>query len=133
MAWDGYPQKKWLGHPPEFWIGMILLVVCMFAAVAIGRSSSDPVIRTLAGLAPLVPMLAMMRGYLRMVREQDELYRRVQMEATAIAACITIAFCFGAWFLSTISGLPPVDIQWAGIVLFFSYAITAGVVMRRYA
>ena len=134
MAWDGYPGKKWLAHPGEFWLGMILLVVCWMAAgvllrnVALTRPSSVAV-----GLLPTLPMLMMMRGYLRMHREQDELHRSVQVEATAVATCLTIVFCFSAWFLAAFAATPPVDIQWAGIVLFFSYAIATGVLMRRYS
>ena len=133
MAWDGYPQKKWLGHPGEFWLGMLLLVVCWMAAGTILRAETvTGAWKVLVGLLPTLPMLVMMRGYLRMMRQQDELHRRVQLEATAVAACLTIVFCFTAWFLEAFSGVRAVSIQWAGIVLFFSYGITAGIVMRRY-
>jgi hypothetical protein len=84
------------------------------------------------GLLPTLPMLLMMHGYLRMVRHQDELYRRVQLEAIAVAAGITIVFCFTSWFLEAFGVIAHVNVQWAGILLFFSYAASAGILMRRY-
>jgi hypothetical protein len=133
MAWDGYPEKKWLGHPGEFWIGMAMLVICWIGAAWTLRADTvSGAWKIVVGLVPTLPMLIMMRGYLRMMREQDELHRRVQLEATAVATCLTIVFAFSAWFLEVFSGVPPVNIQWAGIVLFFSYAVSAGVAMRRY-
>ena len=120
MAWDGYPARKWVGLPPEYWVGMLLYVLFMVAAVSISRSSVGLGGWSFAvGLLPTVPMLMILRGYLRMVRHQDELYRRVQLEAIAMASGITIVF-------------PHLSIQWAGILLVFSYGAAAGVLMRRY-
>jgi hypothetical protein len=133
MSWDGYPDRKWAGHPPELWLGMLLYVLFMIAAGATLLSVERPGSwRYLAGLAPTLPILMVLRGYLRMVRHQDELYRRVQLEAIAIAAAITIVFSFTAWFLESFHVTRHVSIQWAGILLFFSYAVAAGVLMRRY-
>ena len=131
--WDGYPQRKWLGHPGEFWVGMLLLVVSWMAAALLLKARAQPgLLAIIIGLIPTVPMLMMMRGYLRMLRQQDELHRRIQLEATAVATALTIVFCFSAWFLEAFSGVPALSIQWAGVVLFFSYAVTAGFAMRRY-
>ena len=128
-----YPSRKWVGLPPEYWVGMLLYVLLMVAAVSISRSSVGLGGWSFAvGLLPTVPMLMILRGYLRMVRHQDELYRRVQLEAIAMASGITIVFCFTSWFLETFSGFLHLSIQWAGILLIFSYGAAAGVLMRRY-
>jgi hypothetical protein len=133
MPWDGYPARKWVGLPPEYWVGMLLYVSFMMAAALVSRSSEGLGGWSFAvGLLPTIPMLMIMRGYLRMVRHQDELYRRVQLEAIAIAAGLTIVFCFTSWFLETFSGFPHLSIQWAGMLLIFSYGAAAGVLMRRY-
>ena len=134
MSGDGYPARKWLGHPPEFWLGMLLYVLCMGAAAwTLQAVEVRGAWMVAVGLLPTLPLLMMMHGYLRMVRHQDELYRRVQLEAIAIAAGITLVFCFTAWFLETFGAMPHVNVQWAGILLFFSYAASSGIMMRRYS
>jgi hypothetical protein len=80
---------------------MLLYILLMAVAVWIARTNEEWAVAV--GLLPTLPLLMMLRGYLRMVRQQDELYRRVQLEAIAIAAGITIIFCFTAWFLETFS------------------------------
>lgn len=133
MAWDGYPTRKWLGHPPELWIGMLLYILFALGAIKTLTSLDTPgVWRLLIGLLPTLPFLMMFRGYLRMIRNQDELYKRIQLEAIAIAAGITIIFSFTAWFLETFAGTPHVSINWAGLVLCFAYGIAAGLLMHRY-
>lgn len=133
MSWDGYPARKWVGHPPAFWLGMLFYLLLMGVALWTLQGVEGRGAFTLAvGLLPTLPLLLMMHGYLRMVRNQDELYRRVQLEAIAMASGITIVFCFTSWFLEITSQMPHVNIQWAGILLFFSYAASAGILMRRY-
>lgn len=133
MTWDGYPQRQWAKHPPEFWAGILLyLLFGTTAAMMLRNLEIQNTWRIAIGLAPTLPMLLIVRGYLRMVRQQDELYRRVQLEAIAIAAGLTIVFAFTAWFLEAFGLIMPVSIQWAGVVLFFSYGIAAGLLMVRY-
>ena len=105
MPWDGYPARKWVGLPPEYWVGMLLYILFMLAAVSISRSSEGR-----GGWSSAVGLL----------------------EAIAIAAGVTIVFCFTSWFLETFSGFPHLSIQWAGMLLIFSYGAAAGVLMRRY-
>ncbi|WP_422931917.1 hypothetical protein [Singulisphaera sp. PoT] len=122
-----------MGHPQEFWLGMVLYLASMAgAAWALQSLQLRGPAGVAVGLVPTLPMLMILHVYLRMVRRQDELYRRVQQEAIAIASGITIVFCFAAGFLETFGAIPRVSLQWAGILMFFTYAAAAGILMRRY-
>ena len=91
MSWDGYPNRKWLGHPPGFWIGMIGYVLTAFLIGHFLKNAPlEPDARLLLGLVPLLPLLLMGHGLLRMIRQQDELYRHIQFEAVAYAAGIVM-------------------------------------------
>lgn len=133
MSWDGYPKRKWLGHPPEFWIGMAVYVSAVLVTGHFLRSASlDPDLRLLLGLVPLLPLLLMGRGLLRMIRQQDELYVRIQFEAIAYAAGIVIVLSLMIGFLEDVGVIPHINSMWAGQVLVFAWGIAAGVLTRRY-
>jgi len=133
MAWDGYPARKWAGHPAEFWIGMGVYVV---TALATGRALTtlelEPHSRLVIGLLPLIPLLVMGRGLVRMIRYQDELYKRIQFEAIAYAAVIVIVLSLTLGLLEEFDVVPHVNSMWAGQVLVFAWGIAAGLLARRY-
>ena len=133
MSWDAYPNKKWAGHPPGFWIGMLLYLGTMAAAGWTLKSFPTPgAWRVLVGLFPSLPLALMWHGYLRMVRHQDELYRRIQLEAVAVAAGTTLLFSFSWGFLEEFGVVPHLNPIWAGQLLVFSYGISAGLLNQRY-
>jgi hypothetical protein len=130
--WDGYPNRKWLGHAPELWIGALAYAV---ATLLVGRLLRNGAVvgdlRFWVGLAPLLPLLLLVRGLLRTIRQQDELYRRVQLEAIAYAAGIVIVLSLMIGFLEDVGVLPHVNSMWSGQALIFSWGI-AGILSRRY-
>jgi hypothetical protein len=133
MSWDGYPNRKWLGHPPEFWVGVAAYVLAVLLIGHFLRNASfEPGFRLLLGAVPLLPLLLMGRGLLRMIRQQDELYRRIQFEAVAYAASIVIVLSLMIGFLEDAGVIPHVNSMWSGQVLVFAWGIAAGVLTRRY-
>jgi hypothetical protein len=86
----------------------------------------------LFGVVPLLPLLVMGRGLLRMIRRQDELYIRIQFEAVAYAAGIVIVLSFMVGFLEEFQVIPHINSMWAGQVLVLSWAVAAGILNRRY-
>ena len=81
---------------------------------------------------PTLPLALMWHGYLRMVRHQDEMYRRIQFEAVAVAAGITLLFSSAWGFLELFDVAPHLNPAWAGQLLVFSYGISAGLLNQRY-
>ena len=133
MGWDGYPQRKWLGHPPGFWIGVVGYVLTLLTIGAfLKEAPMDPGPRLLLSILPLLPLLLMGHGLLRMIRQQDELYKRIQFEAIAYAAGIVIVLSLLLGYLEDLAVIPHVNSMWAGQVLVFSWGVAAGLLTRRY-
>lgn len=132
MNWDGYPHRVWLGHPPGFWLGMLGYVITILVTGHVLKNSPiEAELRLLLGVVPLLPLLVMGHGLLRMIRRQDELYRRIQFEAVAYAAGLVIVLSFMVGFLE-FQVIPHINAMWAGQVLVLAWGIAAGILNRRY-
>jgi hypothetical protein len=133
MAWDGYPQRRWLGHPPELWIGSLLYFVIGFGAIWVVKNADvGDAARLAIGLTPTFALILVARAVLRMIRQQDELYKRIQFEAIACAAGIVMVLSFTLGMLESMDLIPTVSSNWAGQVLLLAWAIGAGILNRRY-
>lgn len=133
MSWDGFPQRKWLSHPPELWIGAVSYAVTILVLAHFMRGAPmDPGSRLLLSMVPLLPLLLLSRGLLRMIRQQDELYKRIQFEAVAYAAGIVIVLSLTLGYLEDLELIPHINSMWAGQVLVLSWGIAAGILTRRY-
>lgn len=109
----------------------IVLTLCVFAL----RGVEATLPRAMLALLPAVPILYFARAMLRFVRDSDELQRRIQLEAFALAAlalCL-IAFPLGmlvqAGVLAVPAGLALILVAPAFCAL---YGTCAGLVARRY-
>jgi hypothetical protein len=133
MAWDGYPERKWAGYPLAFWLGLIAYLLTGFAVgYALKTAELPSGQRLLLGLLPVLPLLLMGSGLIRMLRHQDELYRRIQLLAVSTAAGIVVIISFTLGMLEEFNVVPRVSANWAGQVMILVWAIAAGVLGRRY-
>ena len=64
------------------------VVLIVVYGVFIPRTQS-PLGRTVLAVLPLVPILFLIRALVRVIRDQDELERRIDMEAIAISSMVT--------------------------------------------
>jgi len=85
---------------------------------------------------PLLPVVLVIRAIVRVIRDQDELERRIDLEAIAIAAMSTGFghFSFG-FLLNADIGLeiaPAFMAIWVMPCLFASYGMAKLLVVRRY-
>lgn len=80
---------------------------------------------------PLIPVAIAVRELLAFVRVMDELQRRIQFEAVAVAAVIT---CFGtlAWGLLEKAGLPQLPIVLVTPLFCATYGLSVAAVAWRY-
>jgi hypothetical protein len=133
MAWDRFPETKWLGHPLEFWLGMVLYTASSLAITMVLETVElRPGPRFMLAVLPLLPMLMMGRGVWRMVQHQDELYKRIQLHALAIASTLVVVLSLLFGFMEGLEVIPHINSMWAGQVLIFAWGIGAGVLTRRY-
>ena len=108
------------------------VVTALLAVRALTTMDLEPHSRLVIGLLPLLPLLVMGRGLVRMIRHQDELYKRIQFEAVAYAAVIVIVVSLTLGVLEEFDVVPHVNSMWAGQVLVFAWGIAAGILTRRY-
>jgi hypothetical protein len=133
MAWDGYPEKKWLCYPIGFWIGLVAyLVATLISAKYLKERALDTGWLIAIGLIPMLPLLMFGHGLLRMIRNQDELYKRIQFEAIAYAFGITTFLTFAAGFLQEFEVIPKINLVWMGQILIVIWSIAAGLLNKRY-
>lgn len=88
-------------------------------------------------LLPLLPVVLAIRAMVRVLRDQDELERRIDLEAFAIAAMVTGFGFFSYGLLLSVGAFPKVPAFLVAILvmpaLFGSYGLAKWAVARRYA
>ena len=153
MTWNSVARSKWLEQPPELWIGAIVFFLSMSVVIqpaelwlgaiafVVLQISVRPIAlssgasggaRIVIGLLPLLALLLVARGLLRIIRDQDELYRRTRFEAIAYAAGAVIFLSFVLGTLEEMEVIEPVGSAWAGLALIFGWVVAAAVMDRRY-
>lgn len=92
--------------------------------------------RALLAVLPLLPVALVIRAMVRVIRDQDELERRIDLEAVAIAAMLTGFGYFSFGLLLSAGVAFPVasaDIAiWVLPCLFGGFGMTKYLVARRY-
>lgn len=92
--------------------------------------------RIMLAVVPLLPVVLVIRAIVRVIRDQDELERRIDLEAIAIAAVATGFGYFSLGFLLNAGvGLKvaPASVAiWVMPCLFASYGVAKLLVARRY-
>ncbi|MCD9029069.1 hypothetical protein LDO26_12745 [Luteimonas sp. BDR2-5] len=83
----------------EFLPAMLGYVLVLFAATLALRHVEHAALRILLALAPVVPIGFAARAMLRFVRDVDELQRKIELEALALAALVLTAGSFALGLL----------------------------------
>lgn len=112
--------------------GALYVALVMGAALAIRHLAPPQWLVIVLALAPVAPMLMMLRAYLVFVRAVDEFQRRLQSEAVAIAAAITLFASFAYGFLEEWADFPHVPMIWVFPVFSFVFGLAHLVIWRRY-
>ncbi|TPG45946.1 hypothetical protein EAH75_17940 [Rhodanobacter glycinis] len=93
-------------------------------------------LRILLAVLPLLPIMLVIRAIVRVIRDQDELERRIDLEAIAIAAMVTGFGYFSFGFLLNAGiGLkvaPAAVAIWVMPCLFGTFGLAKLLVARRY-
>lgn len=120
----------------EFIPAMSAYVLLMLVYGVLMRRAEGVPWRIVLAVLPLLPVVLVIRAIVRVIRDQDELERRIDLEAIAIAATSTGFgyFTFG-FLLNADVGLEiaPASIAiWVMPCLFASYGVAKLLVIRRY-
>jgi hypothetical protein len=126
-------DRDYFRQPPELWLGAIAFVVLQISVLPVALSVELPGgARIAVGLLPLCALLLVARGLYRIIRDQDELYRRIRFEAVAYAAGAVMLLSFVLATLEQLEVIEPVGPAWAGLTLIFAWVIAAAILNRRY-
>jgi len=89
----------------EMTVAMALYAVVLVVSIKYGRPMEPGTARTLALMAPVIPLLLAVWAIVRQFGRMDEFVRQRSLESFAIAGGITAAITFSYGFLET-AGYP---------------------------
>ncbi|MEP6898517.1 MAG: hypothetical protein ABI870_08310 [Rhodanobacter sp.] len=96
----------------------------------------SPLWRGVLAILPLLPVLLVIRAMIRVIRDQDELERRIDLEAIAVAATLTGFgfFSFGLLLSAQVfSGMAADAVAiWVMPCLFGSFGVAKSLITLRY-
>lgn len=114
----------------------LLFFVLLYAHEwAAGQTNLAVPVRAAFALAPVLAMAWLFAAYLRFLRDCDELERRIELDALAWAAGITLHGVLACLFLldARVMAWPAKHAVAAlGLLLLGSYALIRGLLHRRY-
>lgn len=113
-------RARW---PMLVWVALWLLSYFAVRAVLEAGDALGDGARVAIALAPLLPFLAFLRLFVAGLRQLDELERRIQLEALAIAFPLTIVLLMVLGLVQLAVPLSPADWSyrhvWAYLPLFY--------------
>jgi len=116
-------------------MGACVALIALYG-VLVPRLPASPW-RLVLAIAPLLPVIGAIRAAVRLIRDEDDLERRIDLEVFAIAAMVTGFGFFSGGLLLSVGTLPsPLALLVAIPVipsLFGSYGIAKRAVSRRHA
>jgi hypothetical protein len=95
----------------EFFPAMLAYVILLFVSVAWLKTLEGTVARTLVTLLPVLPIAFVIRAMVRVIRDQDEFERRIDLESIAIAGGIGAFgfFTYGMLLNARVIASPPAE------------------------
>lgn len=127
-------QKRYLREMLAATIAYVALIVLFAMGIPHLKVAA---LRIVLALLPLLPVLAMIRAMVRLLRDEDELERRIDLEAFAIASMLTGFGFFSVGLLLSVNVLtrPPAFLVAILVLpaLFGTYGLAKVFVARRYA
>lgn len=115
----------------EFLAAMAAYTLAVFASSLWLRAHPASGWRVPVALVPLVPIVAALWAWVRMFRRMDELYRRIQLEALALAFGGTALLVIAYGFLE-VAGFPRLTVWWVWAVMATLWFVGLMVARLRY-
>jgi hypothetical protein len=132
---DAVPKRLTARYHREIAVPLAGYFLAVAALKPLLQRTDAVALRTLVSLLPAMFVLGVMRAFVRYVRDSDELQRRIELEAGAVAGLLISAAYLAAGFLQTakLIAIPSaVAMLWVFPMLCFSYGFTKVVIARRY-
>lgn len=116
----------------RFTLGLLAYGVALFMSRILLQGALEQPWQTAAALLPMVPATGLCVVIVRQVRRMDELQRRVQVEALALAFAGTALITFSYGFLES-TGLPKLSMFTVWPLMAALWVGALLLVRRRYA
>ena len=112
-------------------VGYSILLPLSLIVVGDGRVE-QPWLAVLVALLPIAPFVNAMTALMHNVREQDELQRRIHLEAVLVTTLLTGAVTFSYGLLEASELVPPLPTVFIAPFMIAVWGITHTVISRRY-
>jgi hypothetical protein len=90
---------------------LALYMVVLFVAISFANRTEPSTLRTLALIAPAIPVILAVWAIARHFRRMDEFQRLRSLESLSIAAAVTAGWTFTYGFLE-LGGFPKISMFW---------------------
>lgn len=128
-------MKRWeRKYLVRFILGMVgysILLPLSLILVGDGRVE-QPWLAVLVTLLPIAPFLNAMTAVIHNVRSQDELYKRIHLEAVLVTTLLTGAVTFSYGLLEASELVPPLPTVFIAPFMIFVWGIANIIISRRY-
>jgi hypothetical protein len=115
----------------EFGGAMIAYAIVLPISISLIEAHPHAPWRIPVALAPVVPAALALWAFVRWVRRADELQRRIQFEALAVAFGATGLLTFSYGFLENV-GFPQLSFIWVFPFMIALWGLTVAVTSYRY-
>jgi len=115
----------------EFAVVMVVYILCVVVSSSLVRSMPDGVAKIALALLPVIPMIAMAVSIVRRVNAMDEMGRKIQLEALAVAFVCTALTTFSYGFLET-AGFPRLSAFMVWPIMGGVWCVATIIGTRRY-
>ncbi|QXH77802.1 hypothetical protein [Pseudomonas salmasensis] len=117
--------------PMEFAVILLVYVLCVVVSSVYMSSIPDGVAKIALALLPVIPMIAMAVSIIRRLNAMDEMGRKIQLEALAVAFVCTALTTFSYGFLET-AGFPRMSAFMVWPIMGGVWCVATIIGSRRY-
>lgn len=133
---DAAPKPLRQRYVREMMAAMAVYVVTLMLSVWLfKRMEMAPLLRTAVALAPVLPIVFVLRAMIRYIRDVDEMQQRIELEAVSIGTAMLCVLYMGAGFLQTskVIDVPAgTAMTWVFPLACLFYGLAKVVVSRRF-
>ncbi|MGY2096899.1 hypothetical protein [Pseudomonas simiae] len=115
----------------EFAVTMLAYMLCVVVSSAYMSSMPNGAARVALALLPVIPMIAMAIAIIRRLNAMDEMGRKIQLEALAVAFVCTALTTFSYGFLET-AGFPRLSAFMVWPIMGGVWCVATIIGTRRY-
>lgn len=115
----------------EFIVILLVYICSVVVSSSFVRSMPDGAAKIALALLPVIPMIAMAVSIIRRLNSMDELGRKIQLEALAVAFVCTALTTFSYGFLET-AGLPRLSAFMVWPIMGGVWCVATIIGTRRY-